>query len=161
MYSDFISELFDSAFSLTPSCDDNKDEKEEKKYDFTNKEDVDEFCKVCDDLKKNSFVSAFLNMLYDGKEDYLDDLKNLVHQYYEKSQKEQEPKSIEKPVEEKKVTTDHEELPVESKLQIHKLVQEYIDKVIKPQVAGQVSTDALNDAYAAFYDFSCWLMSHK
>ena len=32
MYSDFISELFDSPFSLTQSWDDNKDEKEEKKY---------------------------------------------------------------------------------------------------------------------------------
>lgn len=163
MSSNFILDFFSNPDSFSSMYDDDN-VIDDKKYDFTKKEDVDEFCKLCDDLKNSVFVKDLLNVLYGG-DDYLDYLKELVNKKYEESRKnaKPEPKPVPQPekTNETKVVTDHEELPIESKLQIHKLVQEYIDKVIKPQVVNQVSNEALNDAYVAFYDYSCWLMSHK
>ena len=163
MSSNFILDFFSNPDSFSSMYDD-ENEVEDMKYDFTKKEDVDEFCKVCDDLKNSVFVKDLLNVLY-GSDDYLDYLKELVNKKYEESRKNAKPGPKPTPQPEKtsetKAFTYQEGLSIESKLQIHKLVQEYLDKVIKPQVNNQVSNDALNDAYVAFYDYSCWLMAHK
>ena len=163
MSSNFILDFFNNPDSFSSMYDD-ENEVDEMKYDFTKKEDVDEFCKVCDELKNSVFVKDLLNVLYGG-DDYLDYLKELVNKKYEESRKNAKPEQKPSPQPEKtsetKAFTYQEGLPIESKLQIHKLVQEYLDKVIKPQVNNQVSNDALNDAYVAFYDYSCWLMAHK
>ena len=42
-------------------------------------------------------------------------------------------------------------------LQIHKLVQEYIDTKIKPYAKGIMSEKSINDAYAGLYEFACWI----
>ena len=44
-------------------------------------------------------------------------------------------------------------------LQIHKLVQEYIDTMVKPYNPknGGLSIESINNAYAGLYEFACWI----
>ena len=51
-------------------------------------------------------------------------------------------------------------LSVSEKLQLHKIVQEYVDTMIKPYNKGNVlSNEQINDAYAGLYEFAAWIMN--
>ena len=54
-----------------------------------------------------------------------------------------------------------QDISVEAGLQIHKLVQEYIDTMVKPYnpKVGGLSTQQINDAYAGLYEFACWIFN--
>lgn len=54
-----------------------------------------------------------------------------------------------------------QDVSVEVGLQIHKLVQEYIDTMIKPYnpKVGGLSIEQINDAYAGLYEFACWIFN--
>lgn len=45
-------------------------------------------------------------------------------------------------------------------LQIHKIVSEYIDSVIKPRVKklGYNNDDMIDSVYEALYEFACWML---
>lgn len=57
-----------------------------------------------------------------------------------------------------KFTRPSELLNVQQKLQLHKIVQEYVDTVIKPFNNGVLTNDQINDAYAGLYEFAAWVM---
>jgi len=51
-------------------------------------------------------------------------------------------------------------LSIDQKLQLHKIVQEYVDTMIKPFNKGGVLTNQqINDAYAGLYEFAAWIMN--
>lgn len=50
-------------------------------------------------------------------------------------------------------------LSIEQKLQLHKLVQEYVDTTIRPFNKGILSNDQINDAYAGLYEFGAWILN--
>ncbi len=53
-----------------------------------------------------------------------------------------------------------QKLSINQKLQLHKIVQEYIDTMIKPYNKGNVLTnEQINDAYAGLYEFAAWIMN--
>ena len=54
-----------------------------------------------------------------------------------------------------------QDISVEAGLQIHKLVQEYIDTMVKPYnpKVGGLSNQQINDAYAGLYEFACWIFN--
>ena len=61
--------------------------------------------------------------------------------------------------EESKFKKPSELLTVGQKLQLHKIVQEYVDKMIKPYNNGLLSNQQINDAYAGLYEFAAWIMN--
>ena len=50
-------------------------------------------------------------------------------------------------------------LTIQQKLQLHKLVQEYVDTAIKPFNKGILTNDQINDAYAGLYEFGAWILA--
>lgn len=50
-------------------------------------------------------------------------------------------------------------LNVNQKLQLHKIVQEYVDTMIKPFNKNVLTTQQINDAYAGLYEFAAWVMN--
>jgi len=61
--------------------------------------------------------------------------------------------------EEKKFKKPSEDLTINQKLQLHKIVQEYVDKMIKPYNNGLLTNQQINDAYAGLYEFAAWIMN--
>ena len=50
-------------------------------------------------------------------------------------------------------------LNINQKLQLHKIVQEYVDTMIKPFNKNVLTTQQINDAYAGLYEFAAWVMN--
>lgn len=48
---------------------------------------------------------------------------------------------------------------VEKKLEIHKIVQTYVDTEIRPYVEDIMTQEQISDAYSALYEFACWIMN--
>ena len=46
---------------------------------------------------------------------------------------------------------------VEKQRQIHKLVTEYVDTIIKPNT--NMDKTVINDVYAGLFEFACWIMN--
>lgn len=61
--------------------------------------------------------------------------------------------------EESKFKKPSELLTINQKLQLHKIVQEYVDKMIKPYNNGLLTNQQINDAYAGLYEFAAWIMN--
>lgn len=61
--------------------------------------------------------------------------------------------------EEKKFKKPSEDLTISQKLQLHKIVQEYVDTMIKPYNNGSLTNQQINDAYAGLYEFAAWVMN--
>ena len=58
-----------------------------------------------------------------------------------------------------KFTRPSDLLDVNKKLQIHKIVQEYVDTMVKPFNNGRLTQQQINDAYAGLFEFACWVMN--
>lgn len=56
-------------------------------------------------------------------------------------------------------TRPSESLSIDKKLTLHKIVQEYIDTMIKPYNHGTLTNDQINDAYAGLYEFGAWVLN--
>jgi hypothetical protein len=48
---------------------------------------------------------------------------------------------------------------VEKKLEIHKIVETYVDTEIRPYVEDIMTQEQISDAYSALYEFACWIMN--
>ena len=48
---------------------------------------------------------------------------------------------------------------VEKKLEIHKIVQTYVDTEIRPYVKDNMTQEQISDVYSALYEFACWIMN--
>lgn len=60
---------------------------------------------------------------------------------------------------EKKFKKPSEDLTISQKLQLHKIVQEYVDTMVKPYNNGLLTNQQINDAYAGLYEFAAWVMN--
>jgi len=130
--------------------------------DLASKEGLDKFNKKLDELEENEFGKLFLEHIT-GKKIY--ELRDLAKNYYDINN----PKDVKVDESLKEVKQDLKELPkkefdrpskhidINVGLQIHKLVQEYIDTKIKPYAKGIMSEKSINDAYAGLYEFACWI----
>lgn len=143
----------------------NKEEVNE--VDLTNDEEYNKLVNQINELKTDitaNFVSNFFgidNEVYDNILEFLSSARE--QQLKEKKEKEQEQKSaqIQHLIEDKskEVKRPSQNLSTEAGLQIHKLVQEYVDTMIKPYnpKVGGLTTSQINDAYAGLYEFAAWL----
>ena len=119
--------------------------------DLTKEEDVQKFHELVNELKDNSWISTLVTGLIGEDNEFFDKLNTFADNYYQETHKNDQPQ-FDRP-------SDH--IPTNVGLQIHKLVQEYIDTMIKPYAKGILDNKSINDAYVGIYDYSCWLYNHK
>ena len=60
-----------------------------------------------------------------------------------------------------KISRPSEKLSTDIGLQIHKLVTEYVDTMIKPYACPEMSQQVINDAYAGLYEFAAWIYTKE
>jgi len=118
-------------------------------FDLTTKEGLDKYNKQLDELE-GSDLSVLKLFGLDGDE-LIDRLRKIGKAVYENNNKEDE--------EEHKFTRPSDLLSVDKKLQIHKIVQEYVDTMVKPFNNGKLTNNQINDAYAGLFEFACWVMN--
>ena len=130
-------------------------------YDLTSNEGYKEFCDALDELKDNESLKDLFGIFdidYDSLLNDIDEIAASVHNSAVDENKDTE----------KKITIDDdtphfvrpsEKLDYEHQLQLHKIVQEYIDTMIKPFNNGILTDTQINDAYAGLYEFAAWVMN--
>lgn len=119
-------------------------------FDLTTDEGFNSYNEQLDELSKkmNSDILKYLGI---NQKELIKNLKNLGEKIHNASKKEEK--------KEPKFTRPSDSLSVDKKLQIHKIVQEYIDTMIKPFNNGKLTNDQINDAYAGLFEFACWVMN--
>ncbi len=118
-------------------------------FDLTTKEGLEGYNKQLDQLENTDL--SILKLFGLNGDDVIDKLRKIGNAIYENNKEEEE----EKP----KFTRPSDLLDVNKKLQIHKIVQEYVDTMIKPFNNGKLTDNQINDAYAGLFEFACWVMN--
>lgn len=118
--------------------------------DLTKEEDVQKFHELVNELKGNSWISTLVTSLIGEDNEFFDKLNTFADNYYQ-AHKNGQPQ-IDRP-------SNH--IPTNVGLQIHKLVQEYIDTMIKPYAKGILDNKSINDAYVGLYEYSCWIFNKE
>lgn len=127
---------------------------EDERLDLTKKEDVEKFHEKINELRENEAFLALAQIFGYDLTDELDELDKFADNTFQKAEEKRKQ-------EEKKIERPSTKLTTEQGLQIHKLVQEYVDTMVRPFNNGVLSNDQINDAYAGLYEFCCWLLIHK
>lgn len=158
---DFISNLQNNDFDL-----------KEVEIDLTNDEEYNHIVDSINKLKSNGLFIMMMT-LFGIDNDDLDLLLKKLENHRNKLIKDKRIQELSKS--NKKVIDLSEEkddnqlvrpsqnIDVNIGLQIHKLVQEYIDTMIKPYNPknGGLTTNQINNAYVGLYEFACWIYNHK
>lgn len=124
-----------------------------KVLDLTNADDLQEYRDTIDELKDNTLVKNLCNLFDIDVDKIFDTLTDYAENVYEEAHKDDEPKTPELVRPSSKLTT-------KQGLQIHKLVEEYVDTMIKPY-ATNMDTKVINDAYAGLYEFAAWILNKE
>ena len=138
-----------------------------EKLDLTKEADLEKFKKTINDLKSNKLFSSMISLFVgeDVLDNFLDNALTIGQSIYDKAHEVPVEEEKEEEKEEKKEETTiprpSVNLSVEAGLQIHRLVQEYVDTMIKPYAKGIMNDKQINDAYAGIYEYSAWLYNHK
>lgn len=128
-----------------------------KELDLTKKEDLKEFKDTIAELKDNKLFMSLMN-LFTEDDSVLDSLVDLADEVYNSAH---EDDVKEAPVvEEPKFEIPSSKLTVDQGLKIHKIVQEYVDTMIRPYAPAETSNKTINDLYASLYEFAAWVL-HK
>ena len=120
-------------------------------FDLTTKEGLEGYNKQLDQLENTDL--SILKLFGLNGDDVIDKLRKIGNAIYENNKKEEEKED------EPKFTRPSDLLDVNKKLQIHKIVQEYVDTMIKPFNNGKLTDNQINDAYAGLFEFACWVMN--
>lgn len=141
-------------------------------YDLSTKEGHEEFKKTVNELKNNVTAKAVLEMFGVNCDEFLDNLDQLGNDLAEKSQANNKKENDVKQISRKEVDHSYDDkendkqfnrpsslLNVDQQLQLHKIVQEYIDTMIKPYNNNVLTNNQINDAYAGLYEFAAWIMN--
>ena len=127
---------------------------EDEKLDLTKKEDVEKFHEKINELRENEVFLTLTQILGYDLTDELDELDKFADNTFQKAEEKRKQ-------EEKKIERPSTKLTTEQGLQIHKLVQEYVDTMVRPFNNGVLSNDQINDAYAGLYEFAAWILNKK
>lgn len=144
------------------------------KLDLSNEDDYQKIVKTINELKDNDLFNIFGsvfgidNKYYDKLLNKLKDEHNRLIQEKEEKQKNCIPTVQRKVIDKSEEPKAQEELvrpsiniDTQIGLQIHKLVQEYVDIMIKPYNNSVLTNEQINDAYAGLYEFACWVYNKK
>lgn len=127
---------------------------EDEKLDLTKKEDVEKFHEKINELRENEAFLALTQIFGYDLTDELDELDKFADNTFQKAEEKRKQ-------EEKKIERPSTKLTIEQGLQIHKLVQEYVDTMVRPFNNGVLSNAQINDAYAGLYEFAAWILNKK
>ena len=127
---------------------------EDERLDLTKKEDVEKFHKKINELRENEAFLALTQIFGYDLTDELDELDKFADNTFQKAEEKRKQ-------EEKKIERPSAKLTIEQGLQIHKLVQEYVDTMVRPFNNGVLSNAQINDAYAGLYEFAAWILNKK
>ena len=127
---------------------------EDEKLDLTKKEDVEKFHEKINELRENEAFLTLTQIFGYNLTDELDELDKFADNTFQKAEEKRKQ-------EEKKIERPSTKLTTEQGLQIHKLVQEYVDTMVRPFNNGVLSNDQINDAYAGLYEFAAWILNKK
>ena len=127
---------------------------EDERLDLTKKEDVEKFHEKINELRENAEFLTLAQIFGYDLTDELNELDKFADNTFQKAEEKRKQ-------EEKKIERPSTKLTTEQGLQIHKLVQEYVDTMVRPFNNGVLSNAQINDAYAGLYEFCCWLLIHK
>lgn len=163
---------------LAPYVD--ADEKDVQVYDLSTDEGLKGYNEQLDQLE-NASLDVLNSFGINGKE-WIKGMRDLGQKIYEQNKKKEqkkldkaqrivnqavkqmerkeedhsdEPEEDENP----KFVRPSQKLSVQQKLQLHKIVQEYVDTMIKPYNDGHLTNGQINDAYAGLYEFAAWIMN--
>lgn len=117
-----------------------------------------EYNDLLDNLKESDYSGILGNLV-----DELKEIGLSIHNKFKDIEKEQKSTEIDRNL------IDHSEgedfklpselLSIDKKLTLHKIVQEYIDTMIKPYNKGVLTNKQINDAYAGLYEFGAWVLN--
>ena len=127
---------------------------EDERLDLTKKEDVEKFHEKINELRENAAFLTLAQIFGYDLTDELDELDKFADNTFQKAEEKRKQ-------EEKKIERPSTKLTTEQGLQIHKLVQEYVDTMVRPFNNGVLSNDQINDAYAGLYEFAAWILNKK
>lgn len=127
---------------------------EDERLDLTKKEDVEKFHEKINELRENEAFLTLTQIFGYDLTDELDELDKFADNTFQKAEEKRKQ-------EEKKIERPSTKLTTEQGLQIHKLVQEYVDTMVRPFNNGVLSNDQINDAYAGLYEFASWILNKK
>ena len=127
---------------------------EDERLDLTKKEDVEKFHKKINELRENEAFLTLTQIFGYDLTDELDELDKFADNTFQKAEEKRKQ-------EEKKIERPSTKLTTEQGLQIHKLVQEYVDTMVRPFNNGVLSNAQINDAYAGLYEFAAWILNKK
>ena len=129
----------------------DKNEKFIKVYDLSTEEGLKGYNNQLDELQ-NSDLNILQLFGLDGDE-LIEKLRQIGKAIYENNKEEESEEET------PKFTRPSDLLSTDKKLQIHKIVGEYVDTMIKPFNDGKLSKQQINDAYAGLFEFACWIMN--
>lgn len=127
---------------------------EDERLDLTKKEDVEKFHEKINELRENAAFLTLAQIFGYDLTDELNELDKFADNTFQKAEEKRKQ-------EEKKIERPSTKLTTEQGLQIHKLVQEYVDTMVRPFNNGVLSNDQINDAYAGLYEFAAWILNKK
>ena len=127
---------------------------EDERLDLTKKEDVEKFHEKINELRENEAFLTLAQIFGYDLTDELNELDKFADNTFQKSEEKRKQ-------EEKKIERPSTKLTTEQGLQIHKLVQEYVDTMVRPFNNGVLSNAQINDAYAGLYEFAAWILNKK
>ena len=163
---------------LAPYVD--ADDKDVQVYDLSTEEGFKGYNEQLD-LLENNYLNELSSFGINGKE-WIKGMRDLGQKIYEQNKKKEqkkldkaqrivkqavkqmerkeedhsdEPEEDENP----KFVRPSQKLSIQQKLQLHKIVQEYVDTMIKPFNDGHLTNGQINDAYAGLYEFAAWIMN--
>ena len=168
--------MFTELFNLLSNFDDNSNIFEE--YDLSNPEDVKKAHALVESLRNDKLAKAMLSMFVPNEDldKFFDNADNLIDKTYNKNHQQVTPEKkqvirtvIDNTIKEesqkveKKTAVERPSVKIDinAGLQIHKLVQEYVDTMVKPYNNGVLNQAQINDAYAGLYEFACWIFNHE
>jgi len=129
---------------------------EKEVYDLSTEEGLNKFNEALDNISntgKEIFDIFGLNS--DSIIDYLRNLGQNLHEQINNEETQQEESKKEEP----KFIRPSDSLTTDKKLQIHHIVEEYVNTMIKPFNKGVLTDNQINDAYAGLFEFACWIMN--
>lgn len=167
---DLLSRLFNDENKL----------KDFKRLDLTKDEDYNTFNNLLDNFidecPKGGFFGGVMKMMYEYMQEFVNYIKEIAKAIHEadKNYKDKKECECETKNSDEECKCDCEckshhlydnvtypELPSskltsEQKQNIHKIVTEYVDTMIRPYT--DMSNDVINDAYAGLFEFASWVL---
>ena len=137
-----------------------------EEYDLNTDEGYKKFNDDLNKIKEDKEANLLLKLFDIDLDKMLDDMSIIADKIHNQSKKENEEKNkqIEKKQEVKKEQKSNFVRPssllsYDHQLQLHKLVNEYVETMIKPYNNDTLTDKQINDAYAGLYEFAAWVMN--